>query len=248
MDGRVIKHFLGWVGYEVTYQLLLDSSAAKGMVQRDGVGKVKHLDVRALWFQAERRDHALITRKVPGENNSADSGTKAHPATRFVQLHDTCGIVDCGKIDEHEEIEAMAIERVEGPVETMSGRRVARATSGLVERVLLLALLAAAPVTAPVASHAHAGDKLRLDFAMFIVTFACLIFGMMGMFFLGRASVQEGPTTIVGDVQVGVGNGRRRIPDGVPGGERRGWRLAQPFDHDARSPLPARTRTWRICA
>ena len=66
MDGRVIKHFLEWLGYEVTYQLLLDSSAAKAMVQRDGVGKLKHMDVRALWIQAERRDHGLVTRKVPG--------------------------------------------------------------------------------------------------------------------------------------------------------------------------------------
>ena len=75
---------------------------------------MKHLDVRALWVQADRRDPGLITKKVLGENNVADLGTKAHPVTRFVQLRDMCGIVDCGKIDEHEEIEAMATERVDG--------------------------------------------------------------------------------------------------------------------------------------
>ncbi len=64
MAGRVIKHFLEWLGYEVACQLLLDSNAAKAMVQRDGAGKVKHMDVRALWIQAERRDHCLVTRKA----------------------------------------------------------------------------------------------------------------------------------------------------------------------------------------
>ena len=114
MDGRVVTYVLQWLGYKVDYVLLLYSSAAKAMAQRDGVGKVKHLDVRALWLQAERRDHGLITKTFPGEEHLADLGTKAHPVTRFVQLRDMCGIVDCGKIDEHEEIDAMAIERVDG--------------------------------------------------------------------------------------------------------------------------------------
>ncbi len=48
IDGRVIKHFLERLGYEVIYQLLLDSSAAKAMVQRGGIGNVKHMDFRAL--------------------------------------------------------------------------------------------------------------------------------------------------------------------------------------------------------
>ncbi len=57
MDGRIVKHFLEWLGYEVVCKLRLCSSAAKAMVQRDGVGKLKHMDVRAFWLQAERRDH-----------------------------------------------------------------------------------------------------------------------------------------------------------------------------------------------
>ncbi len=146
--------------------MLLDSSAAKSMVQRDGVGKAKHLDVRALWLQAERRDHGLVTKKGPAENNLADSGTKAHPVTRFVHLRDMCGIVDCDKIDEHVQIEAMALERVEAP-ETMSGRRGARTTSGQAELMLLLALLAASLV----ASHVCDGEKETMSFVMTATTF-----------------------------------------------------------------------------
>ena len=66
MDGLVVKYVLQWLGYKVEYVLLLDSSAAKAMVQRDGVGKAKHPDVRALWLQAERRDHGLIAKNIPG--------------------------------------------------------------------------------------------------------------------------------------------------------------------------------------
>ncbi len=88
MDGKPIKHFVEWLGYEVAYQLLLDSSAAKTMVQRDGAGEVnlKHLDARALWIQVERGAHGLATRKFPGSQNFADLGTKVHPATRFFVL------------------------------------------------------------------------------------------------------------------------------------------------------------------
>ena len=50
--------------------------------------------------------------------------------------------------------------------------------------MLLLAFLAAAPV----ASHACDGEKEKWGFVMFTTTFVCLIFGMMGMCFLGRAS------------------------------------------------------------
>ena len=110
MDGKVIKHFLEWLGYEVIYQLLLDSSAAKAMVQRDGVSKLKHMDVRTLWLQAERRDHSLTTRKVPGEKNIADLGTKAHPMTRFLELRGMPNIVGCRQIDVEKEIEPCSVQ------------------------------------------------------------------------------------------------------------------------------------------
>ena len=43
MDGRVVKYVLQWLDCKVDCALLLDSSAAKAMVHRDGVGKVEHL-------------------------------------------------------------------------------------------------------------------------------------------------------------------------------------------------------------
>ena len=48
MDGKVVWHLFEWLGYEVKATLYVDSAAAKGMLTRDGVGGVKHLDVRVL--------------------------------------------------------------------------------------------------------------------------------------------------------------------------------------------------------
>ena len=146
MDGRIVKHFLEWLGYAVVlYQLCLDSSAAKAMVQRDGVGKVKHLDTRALWIQAERRDHGLTTRKVPGEKNLADLGTKAHPAKRFLELRAMMGIVDCKQIDNTKEIEACSVEAASGEASNLSWTVQKSHGAARLERKLLLTLLAGAP-------------------------------------------------------------------------------------------------------
>lgn len=80
------------------------------MIQREGVGKLKHMDVRALWLQTERRDYRLQTNKVPGASNLADLGTKAHPVGRFTELRNMLGVCDCREIDEFEELEAFCVE------------------------------------------------------------------------------------------------------------------------------------------
>ena len=52
--------------------LSTDSSAARGIVQRQGVGRVKHLDIKTLWLQ-EREDvggFAII--KIPRIGNWSD--------------------------------------------------------------------------------------------------------------------------------------------------------------------------------
>lgn len=144
MDGLIVRHFLEWLGYDVHYVLCLDSSAAKAMIQRDGVGKVKHLDTRSLWIQAERRDHGLVTRKVPGERNLADLGTKGHPAKRFLELRDMLGIVDCRSMDRESVIGACSVEATDEVAKHLSHgwtTKLSRNAARL-ERQLLLTLLA----------------------------------------------------------------------------------------------------------
>ena len=89
---------LEWLGYEVDYRLHVDSSSAKATIRREGVGKVKHLDVRSLWLQQERQQHGLNMMKIPGEQNPADLGTKSHGVQRFEMLKRLIGLKDCADV------------------------------------------------------------------------------------------------------------------------------------------------------
>ena len=53
-----------------------DASAALGMTQRSGVGRVKHLDTQILWVQEKKTREMVEFRKVKGTENPADMMTK----------------------------------------------------------------------------------------------------------------------------------------------------------------------------
>ncbi len=53
-----------------------DSSAALGIVQRRGLGKLRHLNVQYLWLQERARERDLVIQKIAGEINPADLMTK----------------------------------------------------------------------------------------------------------------------------------------------------------------------------
>lgn len=54
-----------------------DSSAAKGVGLRRGVGKIRHLHLPLLWLQKRVSPKAIRVFKMPGTENEADIGTKA---------------------------------------------------------------------------------------------------------------------------------------------------------------------------
>ncbi len=47
-------------------ELFSDSSAARGFTARKGLGKMRHLEVRHLWLQAEVSSHRVVLRRVAG--------------------------------------------------------------------------------------------------------------------------------------------------------------------------------------
>ena len=53
-----------------------DSSAAKGIASRRGLGKLKHVDIKELWIQEKVHSGDLKITKVPGTINLADALTK----------------------------------------------------------------------------------------------------------------------------------------------------------------------------
>jgi len=69
------------MGYECEAKIWSDSSAAIGISQRKGLGKLRHIKVQWLWIQdsLKRRDFALG--KVEGADNQSDILTKNVDAT-----------------------------------------------------------------------------------------------------------------------------------------------------------------------
>ena len=64
------------LGFETKIQLHIDALAAKGMIERRGLSKVRHLDVNVLWLQEQCARKILPVTKVAGESNPADLMTK----------------------------------------------------------------------------------------------------------------------------------------------------------------------------
>ena len=63
-----------------------DSSAARGVASRHGLGKLKHLDLKFLWIQeAVRRGRIRIYKEV-GEKNFSDLMTKHLGQAKMVEL------------------------------------------------------------------------------------------------------------------------------------------------------------------
>ena len=63
-------------GRKVDGKISCDASAAIGMVNRTGVGKLRHVRVQYLWLQGKVRGRELEVAKVKGDDNPADLLTK----------------------------------------------------------------------------------------------------------------------------------------------------------------------------
>ena len=63
------KMILEFMGFSVVAVILTDSSAAKQIALREGVGKVRHLDTRSLWLKACVKKSLLSLQKTPGAPN-----------------------------------------------------------------------------------------------------------------------------------------------------------------------------------
>jgi len=90
--GLCMRHILKFFGYETQIVLASDSSAARAVLARAGVGKTRHLEVKTLWVQDMVRDRKVIVRAVRGELNVGDIGTKILGFSRMQFLKRQLGI------------------------------------------------------------------------------------------------------------------------------------------------------------
>lgn len=61
---------------EFDFAVYTDSSSAKSIGQRRGVGRLKHLDIRLLWIQRFVKQRFLRLKKIHTVDNVADLNTK----------------------------------------------------------------------------------------------------------------------------------------------------------------------------
>ena len=84
--GMGVQSVLGDLNIKYKLQVLTDSSAAKGIASRKGLGKVRHIEVNQLWVQEKVADGAIELHKTPGDKNLADSLTK-HVGREIIDHH-----------------------------------------------------------------------------------------------------------------------------------------------------------------
>ena len=90
--GLGMKSLLEDLGVSVKVRVNTDSSAAKSITCRKGVGRVRHIEVRELWVQEKVNRGELTIVKVKGEDNVADGLTKHVGRAKMDKYMAMCGI------------------------------------------------------------------------------------------------------------------------------------------------------------
>ena len=83
-ESLCVSRVLESIGQTVTIRHWCDSSAARGILQRSGVGKLKHLQTKQLWLQELVKSAIMSTYRIPRDANASDCLT--HPTSHIV-LH-----------------------------------------------------------------------------------------------------------------------------------------------------------------
>ena len=76
---RLLYHvyLLRELGHKPRATVACDSSAARGVLQRTGPGRIRHLQTRFLWVQERIRAGDFAVVSVPGASNAAISGRRS---------------------------------------------------------------------------------------------------------------------------------------------------------------------------
>ncbi|CAE7921995.1 unnamed protein product [Symbiodinium sp. KB8] len=74
----------------------VDNSACRALLNREGLGGLKHVDLRYLWVQQKRKEGAFSVKAIGTKFCPADVGTQAHNATRLKLLSYMCGLSCAG--------------------------------------------------------------------------------------------------------------------------------------------------------
>ena len=117
-DGLFIRSIMQFAFGEVgPLRHHLDATAAKGVLLRSGVGKIRHLSCRVLWTQDHVRAGVISLQKVKSSDNPADLGTKGLSRARTqvllhaLQVFDTSLPEYVGEDEHAEQVRSEAFKR-----------------------------------------------------------------------------------------------------------------------------------------
>jgi len=95
--GLGFQSLMADLGFTMPLRVWTDSSAAIGISNRQGLGKLRHIETHLLWVQQAVRSRRIDLRKVAGETNPADLYTKHLPSReKVLQLVGLMGCVHRG--------------------------------------------------------------------------------------------------------------------------------------------------------
>ena len=80
-----VKGILQDLGIVWDVELFTDSSAAKGIAMRRGLGEVRHIELCEMWLQEQAAKGKVKIQKLTGEENIGDSLTKPSSSERIMQ-------------------------------------------------------------------------------------------------------------------------------------------------------------------
>ena len=143
-DAIYMKRCLEFVFEQtVSIQLLIDNSAARQILMRAGVGRVRHLSVKILWLQQQVERKMVSVVAVASSANVADLGTKRLPCHTMrrlmyeVGVYDGSGRVGVEEFEEHQQKALIKrVMRMTSTTPSLSAR-----SSGTLQLALLTAML-----------------------------------------------------------------------------------------------------------
>ena len=138
-EALFLRHLAHFMGYGVAkIRSRSDSSAARAMCAREGVGRVRHIDAGMFWIQQRVHAKEIEVKAIPTAINPADIGTKSLSRSRSRGLMCLIGMVD----GEGESVGQDELAEIE---EKMTHQKQMKQISGVAKaqmaRMLMLALL-----------------------------------------------------------------------------------------------------------
>ena len=91
-EGLGMQSIMKDMGWGASITVWVDSSAAKSIASRVGLGKVRHMEVRILWLQEVVKAKRVQIRKVAGDRNPADVLTKPKSIKESAGLLELVGV------------------------------------------------------------------------------------------------------------------------------------------------------------